>query len=314
MTPTAPASAELSALEEGLATAAERDPSLVLAVSPSEPLAFLSELASRLGERMLRAGPRGAEIAQELAERSASGATVLLLAERGWLFGPALADLLPIVRSPQPRVKLLAHPFGGKDAAASSLPTDELPLMRSLPGMAVGIPADAPSARAAIVALAEREGPAYLRLPRPGAPTCTPGTFVPGRANELRPGSDLAIVAYGSVLPRALELSSELGRIGVSARVLDVASVKPFDEAAVLRAARDTGAVLCVEASPLSLGVGTLVAAMVSENHPVPVLRLGLAETAAVPDDDPSLDAAGLSVARMRDEAWELLRRRGKVE
>ena len=97
--------------------------------------------------------------------------------------------------------------------------------------------------------------------------------------------------------------------------MLDFASVKPFDEPALLRAARDTGAILVLEEHSVLTGVGALVAATTSENYPVPVRRLGIPDL--FPESvDPGapLDRYGLSAERVRDEAWELLRARGKVQ
>ena len=207
---------------------------------------------------------------------------------------------------PRLPAKLVAFP-----AAAPGPGRDDLATMRSLPGLTVVAPADGPTTRAATVALAEREGPAYLRLPAADAPSVSDGTFAVGRAREARAGSDLAIVSLGRPLARALEVADELARVGVSVRVLDVASVKPFDEAAVLRAARDTGAILVVEDAPVGGGVGTLVAAMTAENHPVPVRRVARPDVWSDAGDEPG--DTGVSLDRIRDEAWELLRLRGRL-
>jgi len=212
---------------------------------------------------------------------------------------------------PRRNVKILGDP--GTVGAAPPALRDDVGAFRSLPGMTVVAPADGPTVGTAVEALVSHEGPAYLRLPEETALPVTDGSFLLGRAHELRGGSDLTIVALGPTVARAVELAEDLLRVGLGARVLDVASVKPFDQAAILRAARDTGAILVVEPAPLATGVGALVAAMTSESYPVPVRCLGLADAWPTAADRASLDAAGLSLERLRDEAWELLRRRGKV-
>jgi transketolase len=191
---------------------------------------------------------------------------------------------------------------------------EDLGLMRGLPGMTVIVPADAPTARAATFSVHERAGPAYVRLTDGYLPAVTDGTFRIGKAAELRSGSDLTVVAVGSLVARALALAEELAQVGVSARVLDFASVKPFDEPALLRAARDTGAILVLEEHSVLTGVGALVASTTSENYPVPVRRVGIPDVFGE-SGDPSalLDRYGMSLERIRDEAWELLRTRGKV-
>ncbi len=213
-------------------------------------------------------------------------------------------------------VKIVGVPSGllpGPDGGTVQM-LEDLGLMRGLPGMTVAAPADAPSARSATLALAERPGPAYLRLSSVPLPTVTDGAFEVGRATELRGGSDLTIVAVGALVHRALAAADDLARIGLSARVLDLASVKPFDEPAILRAARDTGAILVLEEHTVLTGVGALVAATTAENEPVPVRRVGVPDVFGESGSGDELwDHRGLSVDRIRDEAWELLKSRGKV-
>jgi transketolase len=205
---------------------------------------------------------------------------------------------------------LLVGPDGGTHQIV-----EDIGLMRGLPGMTVIVPADAPTARAATFAVAEREGPAYVRLTRENLPTLTDGSFQIGKAAELRSGSDLTIVAVGALVARALEVAEELARVGVTTRVLDFASVKPCDVPSLLRAARDTGAVLVLEEHSVLTGVGALVASTIAENYPVPVRRVGVPDVFGESGEAWALlDRYGMSKERIRDEAWELLKIRGKVQ
>jgi transketolase len=205
---------------------------------------------------------------------------------------------------------LLVGPDGGTHQIV-----EDIGLMRGLPGMTVIVPADAATTRTATFAVAERKGPAYVRLTRENLPPVTDGSFAIGRAAELRPGGDLTIVAIGSLVARALEVAEELAQVGISTRVLDFASVKPFDEPALLRAARDTGAILVLEEHSVLTGVGALVAATTSENYPVPVRRIGVPDLFGESGEGWALlDRFGMSKERIREEAWELLRLRGKVQ
>jgi transketolase len=232
------------------------------------------------------------------------------------LAGRSYAELRQSVCYNRANVKLLATRAGlqaGGDGGTVQI-VEDVGLMRGLPGMTVVAPADAPSSRAALRAIAALDGPAYLRLPGELAPTIGGAPFRLGEARELRPGADLTLVAFGAMLPRALAVAEELHHVGVEARVLDFASIKPFDEKALVKAARETGAILTLEEHTVLTGLGGLVAATTSENYPVPVRRLG------VPDlfgesGEPSelLDRYGLSVERGLEEAWELLKARGKV-
>jgi transketolase len=214
-------------------------------------------------------------------------------------------------------VKIVATHGGllvGADGGTHQI-VEDIGLMRGLPGMTVVVPADAPTTRATTFAVAERDGPAYVRLTRENLPTVTDGSFRIGKAAELRSGSDLTIVAVGALVARALEVADELAKVGVSTRVLDFASVKPFDAPALLRAARDTGAILVLEEHSVLTGVGALVAATTSENYPVPVRRVGVPDVFGESGEPWALlDRYGMSHERIRDEAWELLRARGKVQ
>jgi transketolase C-terminal domain/subunit len=249
-----------------------------------------------------RAVPAGPDWLSEAVARSSPG-PAFVLAPVDLLFGRAYGDLVHAVVLPRRNVKLLGSPAGSDGGER-----DDLGASRGLPSLAVAVPADGAAARAAVLALAGHAGPAYLRLPPEDAPSVTGGTFELGRACELRGGSDLAIVAVGAAVAGALGVAADLARIGLSVRVLDVASVQPFDEPAILRAARDTGAILVLEPGPLSTGIGCWVAAMTSENVPVPVRRLRFGGTAPAAGPGPAEE-----VERARDEAWELLRLRGKA-
>jgi transketolase len=214
-------------------------------------------------------------------------------------------------------VKIVATHGGllvGGDGGTHQI-VEDLGLMRGLPGMTVIVPADAPTTRAAVRTVAAMTGPAYVRLTRENLPVVTDGSFRLGRAAELRSGSDLTIVAVGALVARALEVAEDLGQVGVSARVLDFASIKPFDEPALLRAARETGALLTLEEHTVLTGLGALVASTTSENYPVPVRRVGVPDLFGESGDPWALlDRYGMSRERIRDEAWELLRLRGKVQ
>jgi transketolase len=214
-------------------------------------------------------------------------------------------------------VKIVATHGGllvGGDGGTHQM-VEDIGLMRGLPGMTVIVPADAPTTRAATLAVHDREGPAYVRLTREDLPTVSTEPFHVGKARELRAGSDLTIVAVGALVSRALSVAEELSGVGLSTRVLDFASVKPFDEPALLRAARDTGAILVLEEHSVLTGVGALVASTTSENYPVPVRRVGVPDLFGESGDPWALlDRYGMSIERIRDEAWELLRARGKIQ
>lgn len=177
-------------------------------------------------------------------------------------------------------VKLVGSHSGisiGEDGP-SQMAIEDLALATSLPGFTVLVPADEPSTRAATRAMMHYDGPVYLRTGRPKVPVVYPdgAEFRIGKANILREGRHLAIVACGLMVAVALEAAATLAREGIEARVLDMHTVKPLDEAAVERAARETGAIVTAEEHLLDGGLGAAVARVVAERHPVPMAFVGI--------------------------------------
>jgi transketolase len=305
----------LEAYGEELAALGATRPELLAVEEDPDGSSFLGPFRARWPDRCLRLGGGTAARIDVAAGLALGGRTV-------FLHGPALAlvarsygDLRQAVGINRADVKLVATEAGlltPRSGAPYQL-LEDLGLVRGLPGMTVVVPADAPTARSAARAIAEFHGPAYLRLSSEPLPTVTDGSFRLGEARELRPGTDLTLIAIGALVARALEVAEELHRVGVEARVLDLASFKPFDEKAILRAARETGALLTLEEHSVLTGLGSLVAATTSENYPVPVRRLGVPDLFGESGEPWALlDRFGLAKERALDEAWELLKGRGK--
>lgn len=184
---------------------------------------------------------------------------------------------------------------------------EDIALMRVLPGMRVLVPADYASAAAAIRLAAATPGPFYVRLGREPLPEVYDEGFtcdVPF-ANVLREGSDISIMACGVEVAQALAAADALAAEGISAEVVDVMSVKPLDEEAIIASAAKTGRVLTVEEHSIYGGMGSAVAELLCEKHPVPVTRLGLTTFGQSGDAAEllayyGLDAAGIA-ARVRE-------------
>ncbi|HEV2520272.1 MAG TPA: transketolase C-terminal domain-containing protein [Thermoplasmata archaeon] len=251
------------------------------------------------------------------ARLASEGRTVVAWGLAELIVGQAFRELRESICRPGARVRFLADPITAlPDASGGSAPmVEDLGLARGLPGLTILAPADPSSAAGALRAVANLPGPAYLRLGPESAPRVTDGTVEVGRARELRPGRDLTLIAIGSAVARALEAAEALGRVGVDVRVLDLASVKPVDTKAILRAARETGAILTLEPHSVLTGIGSVIAACTAEEYPVPVRRVGSPDlfpggSAENPSDDPY----GLALEHCLEEAYELLRARGKVQ
>ncbi len=156
---------------------------------------------------------------------------------------------------------------------ASHQGLEDLALMRALPGMTVIVPGDAVEARKAVFAAAEWDGPVYIRLDRLGWPIFFEESydFRIGQSALLRQGADLSIIACGSLLWATLKAADALAAEGITARVVNMSTIKPLDEAAVLAAARETGAIVTAEEHQINGGLGEAVARVVAGHCPVPM-------------------------------------------
>jgi transketolase len=180
----------------------------------------------------------------------------------------------------------------------SQMAIEDIALATSFPNMTVLVPADEPSTIAATRAMFEHTGPVYLRTGRPKAAIIYGDGQMPftiGKANQLRDGKDLTIIACGLMVAVALQAAETLSQQGVEARVLDMHTIKPLDHDAVRKAAQDTGAIVTVEEHLLDGGLGAAVARSAAEQQPVPMEFVGINNTYAQSGSpDELLEAYGL--------------------
>jgi transketolase len=165
---------------------------------------------------------------------------------------------------------------GADGATAEAL--EELTHMRSLPSMTVLVPCDALEAKKAAIAAAEYPGPVFLRLGRAPVPQVTKEAdrFRIGEASLMRRGNDVTIAACGVMVGHALQAAELLAREDIEARVLNVHTVKPLDESALLAAAKDTGAIVSAEEHTILGGLGGAIAELLAQRHPVPMRFVGV--------------------------------------
>ena len=165
---------------------------------------------------------------------------------------------------------------GGDGATHQAL--EDLALMRVLPNMHVLVPCDANEAKQATIAAAGIFGPCFLRFAREATPVFTPENepFTIGKAKLMKPGSDATIIAAGPIVYEALLAHDQLQAEGISVRVLNMHTLKPLDEAAVLAAARETGAIVTAEDAQVIGGLGGAVAELLVKHKPAPVEMVGI--------------------------------------
>ena len=192
---------------------------------------------------------------------------------------------------------------------------EDLALMCSLVGFRVVVPADAEETTQAVRALAEMEGPCYLRLNRPATPlVCPEGyRFQIGKAEVFRPGTDVTILATGIMVGMALEAGEALARESVGARVVNVSTLKPLDRETVLQCARDTGAVVTAEEHLKHGGLGSIVAEVLGEHCPVPLSMVAIDEVYSPSGEaEELLEMRGLTPERIAQAAKSVIRRKSE--
>ena len=195
--------------------------------------------------------------------------------------GRAFEQVRNSIGYPHLNVKIGATHGGisvGEDGASHQC-CEDFALMRSIPGMVVMSPADDVEARAAVKAAYEYEGPVYLRFGRLAVPVFLDEAsckFEIGKGEVLQKGTDVAIIANGLLVNEAIEAGRALAEAGISARVINLCTIKPLDEELVLKAARECGKVITCEEHSIIGGLGEAVCALLAEKCPTPVRRIGV--------------------------------------
>jgi transketolase len=181
--------------------------------------------------------------------------------------------------------------------------------MRALTDLTILVPADPRQTRDAVRWAATANRPIFMRVGRFKIPAVTPEDedFVVGRASRLLDGRDVTLIACGTMVSRALEAAEQLAQKGISARVLNMTTIQPLDEAAVIAAATETGRIVTVEEAIIHGGLGSAVAECVVQNHPVPMRILGVPHLAPTGSNAFLLDHFGLNAEGIAKAALELV-------
>ncbi len=217
---------------------------------------------------------------------------------------------------PKLNVKICATHSGvtvGEDGASHQA-LEDISCMRTIPNMTVIVPADAVEAKAAIHAVAKIDGPVYVRLGRPAVPVINDESnydFKIGKGVTLKDGKDITIVATGIMVNEALEAAEELETKGINTRVINIHTIKPIDVELITKAAKETGAIVTAEEHNIIGGLGSAVAEVISENHPVPLKRIGTNDTfgeSGKPDE--LLKKYGLTKENIVETVTELIKRK----
>lgn len=197
--------------------------------------------------------------------------------------GRAFEQIRNSIAYPKLNVKIAATHAGitvGEDGGSHQA-IEDIAIMRSVPNMTVLVPADGEETRQVIKAAAQYKGPVYIRMGRLDVPLLfgEDYKFEIGKANVLREGTDVAIMANGIMVALALEAAEELSLTGISVSVVNVASIKPLDVSTLVQVAKKTKAVVSAEEHNIIGGLGSAIAEVLAENAPTPMVRVGLKDT-----------------------------------
>ncbi len=241
-----------------------------------------NKLAAEFPERWFTVGAAEADMIGIAAGLAATGKTVFAASFAVFMPGHCYDQIRVQIAQQRMNVKLVASHGGvsvGEDGASAQA-IEDLALMTALPGMNVVVPADVVEAEAAMVAAADDEDPWYIRVGRPKIPVVYEDgpRFRLGRADQLRDGGDVALIACGLMVEPSLRAAELLAAEGISARVLNMSTIKPLDEDAIIAAAESTGAVVTAEEHNVIGGLGSAVARALALHRPTPMEQVGVAD------------------------------------
>ena len=290
------------------------DPNIVVVGGDLNASTFAHLFAKEFPQRFFDLGPAEQNIMSMAAGFASTGKTVF--ATTFAVFGTSRPyDQIRIgIAQARANVKIVGSHAGiitGEDGI-SAQSIEDVALMCALPGVTVIVPADGPETAEAVRAAARERGPFYIRVSRPATPVVhTNGCqFRVGKAETLRPGNDVSIIACGIMVAVALEAAEALAKAGVQCRVINMSTVQPLDEEAVAKAATETGALVTAEEHYIHGGLGSLVSQTASRTAAVPVEMVALDRYAESGRSEQLLSKYGLTSSDIEQAVRRALARK----
>lgn len=242
-----------------------------------------ADFAKKYPERFFNMGIAEANLLGTAAGLAAAGKIPFASTFAIFAVGRAFEQIRNSIAYPKLNVKIAATHSGitvGEDGGSHQA-IEDVAIMRAVPNMVVLVPADGEETRQVVLAAAQYNGPVYIRMGRLDVPLLfgEEYQFEIGKANVLKEGTDVAIMANGVMVSMALEAAAELADKGISVSIVNVASVKPLDEETIVQIAKTTGAVVTAEEHNIIGGLGSAIAEVLGEKQPTPMVRVGLKDT-----------------------------------
>lgn len=269
---------------EALVMLAEKRPDIVVLDADLAAATKTGTFKKAFPDRFFDCGIAEANMMGVAAGIATTGKLVFASSFAMFAAGRAFEIVRNSIGYPHLNVKIGATHAGisvGEDGATHQC-NEDIALMRTIPGMTIINPADDVEAKAAVVAMADHVGPAYLRFGRLAAPVFNDAAtykFELGKGVQLKDGKDVTIIATGLMVSEAIEAGKILAEQGVDARIINIHTIKPIDRDIIVKAARETGKIITVEEHSVIGGLGSAVAEVVTETVPVPVIKIGVQDT-----------------------------------
>jgi transketolase len=300
------------AFADELAALAQKDPRIVAVCNDSVGSSNLVAFRKAFADRLINVGIAEQNMVGVAAGLANAGLRPFVCAAAPFLTGRALEQIkADVVYSDFPIVLCGMSPgvaYGELGPTHHSI--EDLAWTRAIGDLAVIVPADPAETRAAMQWAAQADRPCFMRIGRTKVPAVMPDGcgFELGTAVVLREGSDVTLVAIGTMVSRALAAADTLAAEGIAARVINAASVQPLDEQRILAAARETRGIVTVEEAMVRGGLGSAVAELVCQQCPLPMRILGITDFAPTGSASVLFEHFGLTPANIARNARELLR------
>ncbi len=314
MTTTRQSAATRETYGRTLLTMAEEHPNIVVLGGDLNVSTFVHLWRDQYPDRFFDFGPAEQNIVGVAAGLAAAGKIPFVSTFSVFGTGRPYDQLRVLISQPSLNVKLVCTHAGiltGEDGM-SAHSIEDLSLMCALPSFGVVTPADAPETEQVIRSAATSKGPLYVRLSRAATPVVHGDgyQFRMGKGEVMRDGGDLSIIACGSLVAPALDAAENLAGKGIDARVINLHTLAPADEGAIVAAAQETGAIVTAEEHYVHGGLGSVVAGVVARNHPTPVEMVALHGYTSSGPANELMAKNGLTAEGVEQAAQRVLKRK----
>jgi transketolase len=305
--------ANRQAISEVLEELAKENRDILVLTSDSRGSASLVNFGKELPDQIVEVGIAEQNLVGIASGLAASGKKPFVASPACFLSMRSIEQIKVDVAYSNTNVKLIGISGGVSYGALgmSHHSLQDLAVTRAIPGLDVMMPADRHEAKKMIKALVEYDRPVYLRIgrnPVEDSYVSEDYEFQIGKAVTMKEGTDITIIATGETVRIALDSAEALQQEGIDCRVINMHTIKPLDKEAILRAAQETGRIITIEEHSIYGGLGSAVAEVVSQSHPIPIKILGLPDEPAVAGKTAEVfDHYGLCVTNVRKIAMQMV-------